>query len=205
MKELSENLKILDFCETHFMKFGFHKTTMDDIAKELRISKKTIYKHFQTKNDLVRAVFVRIRNDLASQIESIVNGEGNAIIKLYNISQIFSQRISAISNNWLNDLQYYAPDVWYEIEEFRKKMMYKNLNLLVNQGKTEGLVEDFPNSIILGIIISSVQGVVTPEFVLNNNISVKQAGIMTLDIVFSGILTKKGRKLFKQYKSGNSQ
>ena len=80
-------------------------------------------------------------------------------------------------------------------------MMYKNLNLLINQGKAEGLIEDYPNVLILGIIISSIQGVVTPEFILNNNISIKQAGTITLDIIFSGILTKKGRKLFKQYKS----
>lgn len=203
MKELTESLKILEFCENHFMKYGFHKTTMDDIAKELRISKKTIYKHFQTKIDLVRAVFIRIRNDLAGQIELIVNGEGNAIIKLYRIIELFSKRSSVISNDWLDDLRYYAPDIWQEIDDFRVKMMQKNIILLLNQGKTEGLIEDYPNSIIVGIIISSIQGVVKPEFVVNNNISLSKAGTMTLDIVFSGILTKKGRKLFKQYKSGN--
>lgn len=203
MKELTESLKILEFCENHFMKYGFHKTTMDDIAKELRISKKTIYKHFQTKIDLVRAVFIRIRNDLAGQIEMIVNGEGNAIIKLYRIIELFSKRSSVISHNWLDDLRYYAPDIWQEIDDFRVKMMQKNIILLLNQGKTEGLIEDYPNSIIVGIIISSIQGVVKPEFVVNNNISLSKAGTMTLDIVFSGILTKKGRKLFKQYKSGN--
>ena len=201
MKNLSENLRILDFCETHFMKYGFQKTTMDDIAKELRISKKTIYKHFATKKELVRAIFIRIRNDLSGQIENIVNGKGNAVVKLYGISGLFSKRIAAISNNWINDLQYHARDVWEEVEEFRAKMMYKNLNLLINQGKAEGLIEDYPNVLILGIIISSIQGVVTPEFILNNNISIKQAGTITLDIIFSGILTKKGRKLFKQYKS----
>lgn len=203
MKELSENLRILEFCETHFMNHGFHKTTMDDIAKELRISKKTIYKHFSTKNELVRAVFVRIRNDLREQIESIVNGDGDAIVKLYKISQIFSTRIASISNNWLNDLQYYAPDIWQEVEDFRKKLMLKNLSLLVEQGKSEKLVADYPSAIIMGVLISAVQGIVNPEFVLHNNISITQAGEITLEIVFSGILTKKGRKLFKQYKSGN--
>jgi len=203
MKELSENLRILEFCETHFMNYGFHKTTMDDIAKELRISKKTIYKHFSTKNELVRAVFVRIRNDLREQIESIVNGDGDAIVKLYKISQIFSTRIASISNNWLNDLQYYAPDIWQEVEDFRKKLMLKNLSLLVEQGKSEKLVANYPSAIIMGVLISAVQGIVNPEFVLHNNISITQAGEITLEIVFTGILTKKGRKLFKQYKSGN--
>jgi AcrR family transcriptional regulator len=203
MKELTENLKILEFCETYFMQNGFHKTTMDDIAKELRISKKTIYKHFSSKDELVRAVFVRIRNDLSGQIEGIVNGEGDAIIKLYNISKLFSARIATITNKWLNDLQFYLPDVWREVEEFRVKMMQKNMTVLVEQGKSENLINDLPTAIIMGVLISSVQGVVNPEFILHNNISLHKAGQMTLEIVFTGILSKKGRKLFKQYNLGS--
>ncbi len=203
MKELTESLKILEFCETHFMKYGFQNTTMDEIAKELRMSKKTIYKHFASKSDLVRAVFIRIRNDLTGQIETIVNGEGTAVIKLHKISQIFYTRISSISNRWLNDLQHYAPDIWSEVEEFRRKLLQRNITMLIDQGKSEGLVSDYPTTIILGVLISAIQGVVTPEFVLHNNISMKEAGETTLSIVFSGLLTKKGRKLFKQYKSGN--
>ena len=204
MKELTESLKILEFCETLFMQHGFQRTTMDDIAKELRMSKKTIYKHFKTKTDLVRAVFIRIRNDLASQIETIVNGENNIMAKLYQISGIFSMRVAAISSNWLNDLRLFAPDIWREVEEFRLKVMQKNLILLIKQGKAEGFIEDYPDPIILGVIISSVQGIVTPEFVLNNNLSFQKAGTLTLDLVFNGILTKKGRKIFKQYKSGEA-
>ena len=140
---------------------------------------------------------------MSGQIESIVNGNGDAVVKLYKISQIFSTRIASISNSWLNDLQYYVPDVWQEVEDFRKKMMLKNLSMLVEQGKSEKLVIDLPSTIIMGVLISAVQGVVNPEFILHNNVSLTQAGEMTLEIIFSGILTKKGRKLFKQYKSSS--
>mgnify|MGYP005843578837 CR=1 FL=1 len=203
MKELSESLKILEFCENYFMKYGFHKTTMDEIAKELRISKKTIYKHFSTKDELIRAVFVRIRNDLGGRIETIINSDGDAIIKLYKISDLFSKRVATISNKWLNDLQFYAPDIWQEVNDFRIKIMQKNMTLLVEQGKSEGLINNFPTNIIMGVLISSVQGVVNPEFVLHNNISIGKAGETVLEIVFSGILSKKGKKLLKQYNSGN--
>jgi AcrR family transcriptional regulator len=175
---------------------------MDEIAKELRISKKTIYKHFSSKDELVRAVFVRIRNDLGGQIESIINTNGNAVIKLYKISELFSNRIAAISNKWLNDLQYYAPDIWAEVNDFRIKMMQKNMTLLVEQGKKEGLIDDYPTNIIMGVLVSAVQGVVSPEFILHNNISMQKAGEMVLRIVFAGILSKKGKELFTQYKSG---
>lgn len=203
MKELSESLKILEFCETHFMNNGFHKITMDEIAKELRISKKTIYKHFSSKDELVRAVFVRIRNDLSGQVESIIKSGSNTIIKLYKISELFSNRIAAISNKWLNDLQYYAPDIWAEVNDFRVKMMQKNMTLLVEQGKKEGLIDDYPTNIIMGVLVSAVQGVVSPEFILYNNISMQKAGEMVLRIVFAGILSNKGKELFNQYKSGN--
>jgi hypothetical protein len=82
-------------------------------------------------------------------------------------------------------------------------MMQKNMTLLVEQGKKEGLIEDYPTNIIMGVLVSAVQGVVTPEFILYNNISMQKAGEMVLRIVFAGILSNKGKELFNQYKSGN--
>ena len=89
------------------------------------------------------------------------------------------------------------------MENFRKAVIQNNLELIVNQGKKEGLIVNEPNIIIMAIIISSVQAVVNPEFIIHNNLSIRNAVIHTLDIVISGIVTKKGRKIFKEFKSGN--
>ena len=200
---MDDKNKIIAYAEEKFSTLGFFKTTMDELAKEMRISKKTIYKHFSSKNILVKAVLDTVRFSISSLITKIVEGDDNAVVKLYKISELLSRRISKISAAWLNDLRIHAPELWNEIEQFRKMMIQKNLTLIVEQGKREGLIVDKPTVIILTIILSSVQAVVNPEFVINNNLSMREAAKVTLDVVFSGILTKKGRKIFKEFKSGN--
>ena len=200
---MEEKNRIITFAEEKFSRFGFFKTTMDELAREMRISKKTIYKHFSTKNVLVKAVIDAVRYSIASRILKIVESEDNAVVKLYNISDLLAKRVSKISAAWLNDLRIHNPHLWNELEEFRKAMIQKNFTQIVDQGKSEGLIVDKPTVVILTIIISSVQAVVNPEFIINNNLSMQQAIKLTLDIVFSGILTKKGRKIFKEFRSGN--
>lgn len=202
---MEEKDKILFFAGQKFEQSGFYKTTMDELAKEMKISKKTIYKHFPKKEDLVRGVIDTLRFSIEAKIQEIVEGQDNAVIKLYKISNLIADRVSKISDVWLHDLRFHGRELWIEMDNFRKAVIQRNLELIVNQGKAEELIVDKPNVIILTIIISSIQAVVNPEFILNNNISIKNAVLYTLDIVFSGILTKSGRKIFKEFKSGNQK
>ena len=195
--------KIVLFAGNKFEKFGFYKTTMDELAKELKISKKTIYKHFPSKEDLVKAVVENLKIYIEKNVREIIETQDNAVVKLYKFSELIARRVSNIGEIWLNDLRVYGTHIWVEIESFRKAMIQNNLELILSQGKKEELIVDKPNVIILTIILSSAQGVVNPDFILHNNLSLSNAVTHTLDIIFNGILTKKGRKIFKEFKSGN--
>jgi len=198
-KEKEIKKRILKFAELKFSREGFYRTTMDELAKELKISKKTIYKHFSSKHELLEIVLENIMTNISKRVKDISLSDLNSAEKLYMLSEFITSRINAISEKSLKDLQIYKPEMWEEIEKFRRKTIMKNLDLIVNQGKREGLIIKQPNAIILGIILGSVQTVMQPEFILHNNISMHKAGRITLNIVFNGILTKKGRKLFKNF------
>ena len=77
-------------------------------------------------------------------------------------------------------------------------MINKNITKVVEQGKREGLIADYPTPIIMTIFLSSIRSIVNPDFILNNNFSIKQATQITFQILMSGILTEKGAKLFKK-------
>lgn len=200
---MEDRARIILTAEKIFAQNGFYKTTMDEIAKDLRISKKTIYKHFNSKDELLYCVMDQIMENLAHEIEGIIAGEYNSVEKLYLLSKTVLKRISKISDKWLDDLRVYKPQLWEEIDKFRTKMATKNILRIIAQGKKEELIIDHPSEIIITIIMSSVQAVINPQFVMNHNISIQSAGKITLDIVFNGILTKKGRKLFRNYKTGS--
>ncbi len=180
-----------------FMKYGFFKTTMDDLARELKISKKTIYKYFSSKEDLINAIIQNLMNLVQTNINRIVSGKENSVLKLLNLSNFFLDLSFRIDNRWISDLKIHNPKAWERIEHFRKETIIFAFNNIIDQGKKENLIVDKPNIIIVTIILSSVQGIINPEFLANNNFSMKEAFIQTFDILISGILTKKGKKLFK--------
>ena len=197
--------QIVQNSATLFLKNGFYKTTMDDVARKLRISKKTIYKYFAAKDDLLSAVVENTMTHVRESINKIVSSKDRSVVKLINLSDFLVGFSLKISETWINDLQVHDPRKWETIEYFRKETILYAFNKILNQGKKENLIIDKPNIIIVTIILSAIQGIINPEFLLNNNFSIKEAFIQTFDILISGILTKKGRKVYKQFKKQGNQ
>ena len=77
--------KILKTASDVFFSRGFYKIPVDDIASLLKMSKKTIYKHFATKEDLVREVACLFIKTHSNNISNIINSEYNAVEKLFYI------------------------------------------------------------------------------------------------------------------------
>lgn len=195
---MEEKERILNLTEERIFKDGFYKTPMDEIASELRISKKTIYKFFPSKNDMVEAIMRRFMKKRQQDVLPILNSDKNAVEKFAGIVFLMTQNLSRISEKTFNDLRVHFPSLWNEVEKFRAEMINKNITKIVEQGKREGLIADYPTPIIMTIFLSSIRSIVNPEFILNNNFSVKQATQITFQILMSGILTEKGAKLFKK-------
>jgi AcrR family transcriptional regulator len=195
---MEEQEKILDFVEDKVFKDGITKTTMGDLATEMKISKKTIYKFFPSKDELVKAIAKRFMNRVRKNIEATLNKDTNAVEKFTDLVLTITNVVSRVGDSWMKEMQKDFPKLWQEIDNFRTKMIYDNLAKVVEQGKSEGLLEDHPTSIILTIYTASVRAVIQPDFVINNNFSLKQAVQHTFRIMMNGILTEKGKELFNQ-------
>jgi len=199
---VNEKEKILSFASEKFMRDGFYKVTMDEIAHEMRISKKTIYKHFSSKQVLVEVTVESLMHKLKNSLSEITDQNFSAIEKLNNSSSFLIKAAFQVSDKWLSDLKLHSQHLWEKVDKFRKVTFISNFSKIVDQGKREGTIVDKPNILIITIMLAAIRSVINPDFLLNNNISAKQAGKIAFDIIISGILTKKGRKLNKQFKLG---
>lgn len=196
---MEDRARIIEIAEKIYAVSGFYRTTMDDIAKELRVSKKTLYKHFQSKDELLHCVVDQIMETLSNDIEKVIGGEYNTVERLYLLTKTITKRMTKISEKWLDDLRIYKPELWEEIEKFKIKTGTKNILRIIDQGKAEELIVAEPTEVIATVMLASVQAVVNPEFILKNDISRKNASQTAMKMVFYGILTKKGRRLFKEF------
>ena len=195
---MEEKIKIIEQSEEKLFREGFYKTTMDDVASELRMSKKTIYKFFPSKEELIMAIAKHFMNRLKSKIIPALNSNKNAIEKLGELIQILAGVSERISTKRMEEMKRHFPSLWSEIDNFRTEMMFGNITRVIEQGKAEGLFIDYPTSIIMNMLVISVRTIVNPDFILNNNFSIIEAARFAFKIIIGGIVTEKGRKVFNK-------
>ena len=195
---MEDQTKIIEQIEEKLFKEGFYKTTMDDVASELGMSKKTIYKFFPSKDDLVMAIAKHFMNSMKNKIVPALNSDKNAIEKLSELINILAKASEKVSPKRMDEIRKYFPNLWSEIDSFRTKMMFGNITKVIDQGKKEGLLIDYPTNIVMNILVASVRNIVNPDFILNNNFSIIEAARYAFRIIIGGIVTNKGKKIFNQ-------
>ena len=171
---------------------------MDEVASELKMSKKTIYKFFPSKDELIHSIAKHFMNKMKNKILPALNTDKNAIEKLEALMQILAKASEKISPTRMEEMKRHFPSLWNEIDNFRTEMMFGNITKIIDQGKEEGLFIDYPTSIIMTMLVASVRSVVNPDFILNNNYSIIEAARFAFKIIIGGIVTEKGRQVFNQ-------
>ena len=125
-----------------FMKYGIKSVTMDDLARELGISKKTFYIHFKDKNDLVlTAIQLKIESEKQLCIECSTSGI-NAIETLMSISEFVIEHFSNVNPTLFYDLQKYHPEAWKLVQEHKWEFVYEHIHTNILQGIKEGLYRE---------------------------------------------------------------
>ncbi|NNJ56578.1 MAG: TetR/AcrR family transcriptional regulator, partial [Bacteroidia bacterium] len=131
----------------------------DDIARELGISKKTIYKHFADKKDLVNQIFEGTINKEREACDSCYNSGENAIRKMIDLSKMISSGHKEMNASVLFDLRKYYPSLWRKFEEFRTGFIATSIKQNIEEGQTKNLYRDNINSdIVAGFYITLIQG-----------------------------------------------
>jgi AcrR family transcriptional regulator len=197
-----EKQKILEESTIIFLQEGFYKTPMDEVARELKISKKTIYKYFDSKDSLVKQVVTNFLKQNKNNIQILLNEKNDAVTKLFNLFQYFGKLLVTINNRWIVDIREHYRYLWKEIDEFRTRMMVANISRLIEQGKAEGYIVDYPTNIIVTFFISSVRGIINPDFIVEQKLAANTILNPTINLLMNAILTEKGKELFNKLQPG---
>ena len=194
----SERDKIFNYAKSLFLKEGFYKITMDNLAAGLKISKKTIYKYFSSKEVLIESIVESIKNEVSGKLDNIRKSKDNAILKLINLNTLLSTLLIELDDRWINDLRIHFPSLWKEIDEFRTNRLNGTFSKIINEGQKGKLIKNIPAEMVVMIFLSTLRGVINNEFLLNSKFSYRDAIETSLRILFTGILTAKGQKVFQK-------
>lgn len=130
---------ILEISRNLFFERGTKAVNMDDIATALGISKKTIYTHFSSKDEIVECEIDTHISDHACSIEVVKSKSKNAIDELRLIYQMDMETHQKMKPIFVADIQKYYPQCWRKLQDFFKTCVMKTIVENMQRGQSEGL------------------------------------------------------------------
>lgn len=192
---------IINGADKLFCQYGFKSVTMDDIAKHLGISKKTIYQNFKDKNELIN-ILIRdriVNQDL--QMNKCFDASENAVQELYFGIQDMDYFLATMNPMLFYDLQKYHQEAWLKFIAFKEKEIGKKILENLERGKQEGLYRaEINTEIIARMRLDQVDVVFTQNgrYDTNKNSLSSIMVEITRHFLF-GICNNEGLKLIHKY------
>src|SRR6195952_4471597 len=144
--------------EELFLSAGIKSVTMDDIAKYLGMSKKTIYQFFKDKNELVMALVKKKLQEDEDQMATIISQSANVIEEMINMMKCSEEIFSRINPIVIHDMQKYHPDAWKQFQNFKADVLVRTLEELLSKGIKQGYIRpDIDVKIMARVRVSQVE------------------------------------------------
>jgi AcrR family transcriptional regulator len=187
--------RIVAAARSLFLDRGFLRTTSDDIAAELGMSKATLYRTFRSKEDILRAVVRETMEEILAGVEGLIRDRSLGFVeKMVALFAHLAREMAQFGPSLARDIQKGAPAVWKEVHDFRQDKILKNFRIILESGRREGYFrDDVDLDLLLRMFLSLVQQLVTPEEVRRTGRSPAVIFESVIKVFFQGILTNKGR------------
>lgn len=184
-----------------FMRYGIRSVSMDEVASQLGMSKKTIYQFYADKDSLVADV-IDIELD-ASQCECNQHKDKseNAIHEVFMAVDMLQEVLTKMNPNVLFDLEKYHPAAFKKHNEFKNKFLYTIIKENIEWGKRDGLYREEVNTEIMARFrLAATYLVFNPEMFPVGKNSLPTVVTEITDNFLYGLATAKGQKLIQKYK-----
>jgi len=201
MTEASTKERIMEAAHDLFYQYGVKSITMDDIAKHLSISKKTIYKFFEEKDAIVGAC---CNDDLSShgcRMEDIAKNSKDAVHEMIECMKYLGEMFSSMNPNLFYDLQKFHPASWKAFRSFKEERIMKMVETNLRRGIKEGLYRpDINIKVLAKLRVEEVELGLNPVAFPPSKFNMKEVQLTILDHFIHGITTIKGYRLIGRYK-----
>ena len=167
--------RILLSAKRRFLEDGFAKVTIGDLCHSMKISKKTFYKHFKEKEDLVLAVLATNIKIFLARFVKIFEGDLSAVEKFDQyiefITVDFPQNVTTA---FMADVQALMPEVWEAIDKFRKVQVSRMVDI-IREGQKEGAFnKNFDADIASKFLMLILERVLDPKLLYENGIQLSE-------------------------------
>ena len=199
MSEMKQ--RILSATHELFMKYGIRSVSMDDIAKHIAISKKTIYQSYKDKDELVHELMkVKLKED-EKEFQDLEKESENVIDEIFNIMKHMGKVMGKINPSVFYDLQKYHPETWKLFREFKDNFILNMVENSLLRGIRQGHIRAEINTKILARMrMEQIEMGFNPAIFPPDKFKLLDVQLSMIDHFLYGICTLKGHKLINKYK-----
>ncbi len=183
-----------------FMRYGIKSVSMDDLAREIGISKKTIYTFFNDKNVLVESVVATKMKSIECHCGSYQESSENAIHELYSIINYISENMGNIHPSVFYDMQKYHSGAQRLIDLHEKEYVLPIFIKNIERGRREELYRsDFDSMIVAQIYVTINDAIFKHAIIGKPESTLKQVFTESLRFILFGMATKKGKEYIRKH------
>ncbi|NQX96446.1 MAG: TetR/AcrR family transcriptional regulator [Flavobacteriales bacterium] len=190
---MEKKIEIIGAALELFMKYGIKSLTMDDIARHLHISKKTLYLYVSDKKELVKkGMELAIEDEQLMLCESIKLSK-TAIDELVEITKCVSSRLREMHPSVLYDIQKYHPLAWKLLMEHKKEFIYGVMLDNLKRGVKEKYYRKNINpGVIASIYITMMDTIMNSDSSISKKMSIEKLHLEVINYHLNGVCNQKG-------------
>ncbi len=193
-------IRILDGATKLFFRFGVKSITMDSIASDLGISKKTIYQHFPDKDTLVKDVVLAFVEKDTCQWKELDEKYSDVIEKMFQSFDIVKETLTEINPRLMFEVQKYHPEAFAIFKQYEESIMFSSLVNDLKKGVDLGYFRpELSIELIAKMRMAEIHLLFNPEFFETFKKSVYELHLEFLDYFMRGIMTPKGLTEYNKY------
>ena len=187
--------RIVFAARCHFFAHGFRNVTMDDLAADLGMSKKTLYAEFPSKDALVQAVLKDKFRTVEADLERLVsNPSPDALVNLQRLLACLQHHTAEIQPPFVRDVQRAAPEMFQLVERRRRDLIRRYFGKFFTDGRRRGVIrKDIRVDVMIEILLGATEAVVNPPKLAELHLAPREAYMDVIHVVLMGIVTEAGR------------
>lgn len=193
--ESSVTARIIAAARRHFFAHGFRGVTMDDLAAELGMSKKTLYGSFPSKMDLLRAVLLDKFRSVEADLDHLSGQNGaDVLVALREMLACVQRHAAEIQPPFVRDVRREAPEMFDLVQSRRRAVIQRYFGKLFDDGRRAGIVRrDIPARMMIEILLSATEAIINPAKMAELGLTPRTGFGTIITVILEGVLTEKGR------------
>jgi len=187
--------RIVVAARSHFFAHGFRSVTMDDLADELGMSKKTLYVAFPSKLDLLRAVLLEKFRHVEADLDKVMSTVSSDVLgALHHLLACMQRHAGEIQPPFVRDIRREAPEVFKTVEDQRRKIIQRYFGKIFEEGRRAGIIrKDIPTRLMIAMLVGVTEAIMNPPKMAELGLTPQTGYVSVVTVMLEGLLTEKGR------------